>query len=84
MNSTAWLHWILPFAKSQSVMWSSHQLFNTLVEIDDSLHIIPHWRPDGILMKTAHCSPFTCVRMPGFMMIPVFLMAGKKNDSNGC
>lgn len=29
------------FAKSQSVMWSSHQLFNTLVEIDDSLHIIP-------------------------------------------
>jgi len=29
------------FAKSQSIMWSSHQLFNTLVEIDDSLHIIP-------------------------------------------
>jgi ABC-type transport system substrate-binding protein len=29
------------FAKSQSVMWSAHQLFNTLVEIDDSLHIIP-------------------------------------------
>ena len=29
------------FAKSQSVMWPSHQLFNTLVEIDDSLHIIP-------------------------------------------
>lgn len=28
------------FAKSQSVMWSAHQLFNTLVEIDDSLHII--------------------------------------------
>ena len=35
------------FAKSQSVMWPSHQLFNTLVEIDDSLHIVPslaaHW-----------------------------------------
>lgn len=29
------------FAKSQSVMWSAHQLFNTLVEIDDSLHITP-------------------------------------------
>ncbi|MFN8289542.1 MAG: ABC transporter substrate-binding protein [Chitinophagaceae bacterium] len=29
------------FAKSQSVMWAAHQLFNTLVEIDDSLHIIP-------------------------------------------
>lgn len=29
------------FAKSQSVMWPVHQLFNTLVEIDDSLHIIP-------------------------------------------
>lgn len=29
------------FAKSQSVMWTAHQLFNTLVEIDDSLHIVP-------------------------------------------
>ena len=29
------------FAKSQSVMWSSHQLFNTLVETDDSLHMVP-------------------------------------------
>jgi peptide/nickel transport system substrate-binding protein len=29
------------FAKSQAVMWPVHQLFNTLVEIDDSLHIIP-------------------------------------------
>src|SRR5262245_55075351 len=29
------------FAKSQSVMWPVHQLFNTLVETDDSLHIVP-------------------------------------------
>ena len=29
------------FAKSQSTMWPVHQLFNTLVEIDDSLHIVP-------------------------------------------
>lgn len=29
------------FAKNQSTMWPAHQLFNTLVEIDDSLHIIP-------------------------------------------
>jgi len=29
------------FAKSQSVMWPVHQLYNTLVEIDDSLHIVP-------------------------------------------
>ncbi|MEI9947330.1 MAG: ABC transporter substrate-binding protein [Chitinophagaceae bacterium] len=29
------------FAKSQSVMWPIHQLYNTLVQIDDSLHIIP-------------------------------------------
>jgi len=29
------------FAKSQSTMWAAHQLYNTLVEIDDSLHIIP-------------------------------------------
>jgi len=29
------------FAKNQSVMWAIHQLYNTLVEIDDSLHIRP-------------------------------------------
>jgi peptide/nickel transport system substrate-binding protein len=29
------------FAKSQSTMWPAHQLFNTLVEINDSLNIIP-------------------------------------------
>ncbi|HUR66141.1 MAG TPA: ABC transporter substrate-binding protein [Chitinophagaceae bacterium] len=29
------------FAKSQSTMWPAHQLFNTLVEIDDSLHMVP-------------------------------------------
>jgi peptide/nickel transport system substrate-binding protein len=35
------------FAKSQATMWPAHQLFNTLVETDDSLHIVPslsqHW-----------------------------------------
>jgi ABC-type transport system substrate-binding protein len=29
------------FAKNQSIMWPIHQLYNTLVEVDDSLHIIP-------------------------------------------
>jgi ABC-type transport system substrate-binding protein len=29
------------FAKSQSTMWTAHQFYNTLVEIDDSLRIIP-------------------------------------------
>lgn len=29
------------FAKNQSTMWPAHQLFNTLVEIDDSLRIQP-------------------------------------------
>jgi ABC-type transport system substrate-binding protein len=29
------------FAKNQSTMWPAHQLFNTLVEVDDSLHIVP-------------------------------------------
>ncbi|MGB3165016.1 MAG: ABC transporter substrate-binding protein, partial [Chitinophagaceae bacterium] len=29
------------FAKSQSTMWAAHQLYNTLVEIDDSLHMVP-------------------------------------------
>ena len=29
------------FAKNQSTMWPAHQLFNTLVEVDDNLHIVP-------------------------------------------
>src|ERR1700754_4449110 len=29
------------FAKNQSIMWAIHQLYNTLVEVDDSLHIVP-------------------------------------------
>src|SRR4029078_10027867 len=29
------------FAKSQSVMWAVHQLYNTLVEIDSNLRIVP-------------------------------------------
>lgn len=29
------------FAKNQSVMWAVHQLYNTLVEVDSQLHIVP-------------------------------------------
>jgi len=29
------------FAKNQSIMWAVHQLYNTLVEVDAQLHIIP-------------------------------------------
>lgn len=29
------------FAKNQSTMWAAHHLFNTLVEPDDSLHMVP-------------------------------------------
>src|SRR3954468_23646790 len=29
------------FAKSQAVMWAVHQLYNTLVEIDEHTNIIP-------------------------------------------
>ncbi|MEX0636400.1 MAG: ABC transporter substrate-binding protein, partial [Ferruginibacter sp.] len=29
------------FAKNQSIMWAVHQLYNTLVEVDDSLRIQP-------------------------------------------
>lgn len=42
------------FAKNLAVMWPVHQLFNTLVEIDDDLHLIPSlarsWEaaPDGL------------------------------------
>src|SRR6476469_6999269 len=29
------------FAKNQSIMWAVHQLYNTLVEIDSGLNIVP-------------------------------------------
>ncbi len=29
------------FAKNQSIMWAIHQIYNTLVEIDSSLNIVP-------------------------------------------
>lgn len=29
------------FAKNQALMWPVHQLFNTLIEVDDSLHLKP-------------------------------------------
>jgi oligopeptide transport system substrate-binding protein len=29
------------FAKNQSIMWAVHQLYNTLVSIDNDLHIVP-------------------------------------------
>ncbi|HVW63041.1 MAG TPA: ABC transporter substrate-binding protein, partial [Puia sp.] len=28
-------------AKNRSIMWPVHQLYNTLVETDDQLHIVP-------------------------------------------
>lgn len=39
------------FAKNQSTMWPAHQLFNTLVEVDDSLRIKPS------LAQSWHISP---------------------------
>ncbi|MDB5230578.1 MAG: transporter substrate-binding protein [Chitinophagaceae bacterium] len=42
------------FAKNQSIMWAVHQIYNTLVEIDTSLNIVPsvakRWdiSPDGL------------------------------------
>jgi len=29
------------FAKNQSIMWAIHQLYNTLVEVDENLNIVP-------------------------------------------
>ncbi|RZM31875.1 MAG: ABC transporter substrate-binding protein, partial [Sphingomonas sp.] len=29
------------FAKNQSIMWAVHQLYNTLVETDSALHLVP-------------------------------------------
>jgi oligopeptide transport system substrate-binding protein len=29
------------FAKNQSIMWAVHQIYNTLIQTDDSLHLVP-------------------------------------------
>src|SRR6476620_7584226 len=29
------------FAKNQSILWAVHQIFNTLVQTDDNLNIVP-------------------------------------------
>ncbi|MGC4036297.1 MAG: ABC transporter substrate-binding protein [Chitinophagaceae bacterium] len=29
------------FAKNQSIMWAVHQLYNTLIEVDSTLHLVP-------------------------------------------
>src|ERR1035437_6221818 len=29
------------FAKNQSIIWAVHQIYNTLVQTDDSLHLVP-------------------------------------------
>ncbi|RYY57038.1 MAG: ABC transporter substrate-binding protein [Chitinophagaceae bacterium] len=47
------------FAKNQSVMWPAHQIFNTLVQVDDSLEIVPSlasgWEvSDDRLLYTFH------------------------------
>jgi oligopeptide transport system substrate-binding protein len=47
------------FAKNQSIMWAVHQIFNTLVETDASLNIVPslakNWDVSGDrLMYTFH------------------------------
>src|ERR1019366_5051810 len=47
------------FAKNQSIIWAVHQIYNTLVQTDDSLHLIPSlarsWDISGDnLMYTFH------------------------------
>jgi peptide/nickel transport system substrate-binding protein len=47
------------FARNQSIMWVVHQLYNTLVEIDSNLHIVPSlaksWEiSDDRLLYTFH------------------------------
>ncbi len=43
------------FAKNQSIMWAVHQLYNTLVQTDDDLNIIPslakRWEESGDNMR---------------------------------
>lgn len=50
------------FAKNQSIMWAVHQLYNTLVEVDKDLHIVPsvasRWEiSDDRLTYTFHLRP---------------------------
>jgi oligopeptide transport system substrate-binding protein len=45
------------FAKNQSIIWAVHQIYNTLVETDSNLHIVPslarRWEisPDGLTYR---------------------------------
>src|SRR3954469_2092603 len=39
------------FAKNQSIMWSVHQLYNTLVQVDDSLHLVPSLAKDWAISE---------------------------------
>ena len=56
------------FSKNQSIMWPVHQLYNTLVEIDSSLNIVPplakSWEISGdrltkLLLLAVHPTNFT-------------------------
>lgn len=47
------------FAKNQSIMWAIHQVYNTLVEIDSNLNIVPRWLKAGILMSQEPLILFT-------------------------
>jgi oligopeptide transport system substrate-binding protein len=44
------------FAKNQSIMWAVHQLYNTLIEVDDKMQLVPSiaksWEisPDNLLI----------------------------------
>ena len=79
MSSTEYASLDPAFAKSQSTMWPAHQLFNTLVEIDDSLHIFLHWQKAGIFQQTEQFLFFICGMMFFFMMMQHFKMEREEN-----
>ena len=62
------------FAKSQSTMWAAHQLFNTLVEINDSLHIVPALAKSWDISDDRATFIFHLRTDVVFMMMPHFQM----------
>lgn len=65
------------FAKSQATMWPAHQLFNTLVEIDDSLHIVPSLAKSWDISPDRTISILFISELTSFFIMTLHLKRGK-------
>lgn len=62
------------FAKNQSIMWAIHQIYNTLVEVDSGLHIVPSLAKRWEISEDKKTYTFFCVMMCSSMTMLVSQM----------